>query len=145
MRRGPQPIAGTVLSTKRYFEYQLLKGSAGESHSLSPHRAPFSIAQKSEIFWTLPAIASVDSQAIAPGESQRISNRPSTASRIPNAPADRDYERDCSAAGRGNQSLNTRPGALSSISMRASCNFATAATRLRPRPLPEAWRLCSSR
>jgi hypothetical protein len=49
---------------------------------------------------------------------------------------DSDHEWDWSSAQRGNQRRNTRPGALSSISMRASCNLATAATRLRPRPLP---------
>src|SRR5262249_12131211 len=48
-------------------------------------------------------------------------------------------------AGDGNRSRNLRPGALSTISILASWSRATAATRLRPSPLPGVRRLRSSR
>jgi hypothetical protein len=47
--------------------------------------------------------------------------------------------------GPGNRSWILRPGALSTISIRAPWRWATAATRLRPSPLPGVRRLCSSR
>jgi hypothetical protein len=47
--------------------------------------------------------------------------------------------------GRGNLRRKASPGALSDISMSAPCKWATAATRLRPRPFPGVRRLRSSR
>lgn len=61
------------------------------------------------------------------------------------SPAGRREARHRSDAGDGNHRRNSRPGALSSISIRAPWRLATAATRLRPRPLPGVWRLLSSR
>jgi CIC family chloride channel protein len=57
----------------------------------------------------------------------------------------RSVQRRTRSGEQGNVIVTLRPGALSARSMDASCSWATAATRLRPRPLPGVLRLASTR